>query len=169
MIGRVRQTILAATAYLRPVGDELARDYLSDAEFKLFMQMKRSDRQHHLRLLTYLLKRNHSHPALLTAALLHDTGKSTISFSIVDRILAVIVKKLWPTKFKLWSKGEPIGWKKPFVASVSHPRWGAELLAAAGGDELAVALVRHHQDQADAVPPDLRELLGLLQEADDRS
>lgn len=169
MIGRVRQTILAATACLRPVGDELAREYLSDAEFDLFLQMKRSDRQHHLRLLGYLLARNHTHPALLTAALLHDVGKSTISFSIPDRILAVVVNKLFPAKFRAWSKGEPVGWKKPFVASAHHPRWGAELLAAAGGDEAAVALVRHHQDRIDAVPPHLRDLLLLLQEADNRS
>ena len=169
MFGRVRQTILAATAYLRPVGDERARAYLSDTEYELYMQMKRSDRQHHLRLLGYLLKRNHSHPALLTAALLHDVGKSTVSFSILDRILAVVVNQLWPAKFKAWSTGEPTGWKTPFVASANHPRWGAELLTAAGGDEAAVALVRHHQDKIGAVPPHLRELLSLLKEADNRS
>lgn len=169
MIGRVRQTILAATAYLRPVRDELARDYLSKTEFNLFMQMKRSDRQHHLRLLGYLLERNHTYPALLTAALLHDVGKSTVSFSILDRILAVVVNKLWPAKFEAWSKGEPTGWKKPFVASANHPRWGAELLAAAGGEEVAVALVRHHQDQVDTISSHLRDLLVILQEADNRS
>jgi hypothetical protein len=169
MFGRIRQTILALTAYLRPVGDEVALQYLTDTEYSLFMSMKRSDRQHHLRVLGYLLKRNYNHPALLTAALLHDVGKSTAPFSIPDRIVAVVVNKLFPEKYRQWSSGKPVGWRTPFVVSAHHPDWGADLLSAADGDNVAVALVRHHQDEMDTVPVHIRNLLQLLQEADDRS
>lgn len=169
MIGRIRQTILAATAYFRSADDNLARKYLSDAEFELFMQMKRSDRQHHLRVLSYLLKREHTHPALLTAALLHDVGKSTVKFTIPDRIMAVVVKKLFPAKFREWSRSDISGWKKPLVVSAKHPKWGAEMLTAVGGDDVAVALVYHHQDPICSVSEDLHHLLTLLKEADDKS
>ena len=171
MWGRIRQTFQALFAWLRPVDDDLARQHLSPAAFELFMRMPRSDRQHHLRVFEKLRAAGHTHPALLTAALLHDVGKTRTAFTIPDRILAVVVKKLWPARFDQWSQGRPMGWQRAFVVSAQHPAWGADMLAAIDGDPLAVQLIRYHQDCVADVPDDdtLRTLLQHLQTMDDIS
>lgn len=170
MWGRVRQTLQAISAWSRPVDDTLAASYLSPALLALYRQMSRSDRQHHLRVLRHLLADGHTEPALLVAALLHDVGKTRARFGVFDRILATVVKKIAPQYFAEWGKGEPRGWRRPFVISAQHPAWGAEMLVAAGAEPLAVALTRLHQDdlsQLHELP--LKTLLGYLQAADDAS
>lgn len=170
MFGRVRQTILALFAWSRPADDMLAADHLPPALFTLYQRMSRSDRQHHLRVFKTLLHRNHHHPALLQAALLHDVGKTRVRFTIIDRIIAVLVKKLLPRHFKKWSQGEPRGWRKALIASAHHPAWGAEMVATAAGDELVVELIRHHQSPVSAeMEPTFKTLLLQLQAADDAS
>lgn len=170
MWGRIRQTLQAITAWLRPVNDAVAKTYLNEAEFALFMQMGRSERQHHLRVLKKLLKQGHSQPALWVAALLHDVGKTRLTFSIPERILVVVVKKVSPKRFERWSRAEPRGWKKAFVVSAHHPAWGAEMVEGIGSDSLAVDLIRAHQDKFSHSPQtEFERLLQLLQIADDAS
>jgi hypothetical protein len=174
--GRVRQTWQALTAPLRSVDDALAQRHLSPASFALFMTMPRRDRQHHLRVLRLLLANNDlpetpATRALYKAALLHDVGKTQARFTIFDRILVVLIKKIWPHQFAQWSQGDPHGWRRPFVVSVQHPRWGADMLRLVDDDMLACQLILHHQDTLVQTPNDatLRHLLALLQAADDMS
>jgi len=170
MWGRIRQTLQALTAWFRPVEDELAAQYLDVAEFALFMMMPRSERQHHLRVLKVLLRRGHRQLPLLKAALLHDVGKTQVRFSIPERILAVVVKKLCPRCFERWSQGEPRGWRKAFVTSAQHPVWGAELVADIGCDAEVVWLIEHHQDKLAGLPStEYEQWLVQLQAADDVS
>ncbi len=170
MLGRVRQTIQALLAWVRPVDNALAGDYLSTELYALFKRMARSDRQHHLRVLARLLDAGHDHPALLTAALLHDVGKIRVRFTIPDRIIAVLVKRFLPHRFETWSQREPRGWRKAIVVSAQHPEWGAEMVAKSGGDALTVALIRYHQTPVtDTMDETLRDLLPHLQTADDAS
>lgn len=171
MWGRVRQTLQVITAWIRPVDDDaLAAEYLDPALLELFQTMRRSDRQHHLRVLKYLLKRGHNHPSLLVAALLHDVGKTRTRLTIIDRILAVLVKALLPRRFERWSQSEPRGWRRAFVVSAYHPIWGAEMIIAAGGEPLAADLTRFHQTSPGEIQDDnLRDLLIKLQAADDVS
>jgi hypothetical protein len=167
MLGRVRQTLQAVSAWSRPVDDTPAARYL---EPPLFQTMSRSDRQHHLRVLNRLLRQGYDHPALVVAALLHDVGKTRVRFTIPDRIMAVLVKRLMPGQYAVWSQGEAKGWRKAIVASAQHPVWGADMVEAAGGDKLAVKLIRYHQATiTDSMDANLRILLGQLQAADDAS
>jgi len=168
--GRLWQGIQVLTAWLRPVRDDLAQQYLSIAEFALFMQMPRPDRQHHLRVLADLLKQGHQHPALLKAALLHDVGKSRYPFRLPEKTLVVLVKNFLPGKFRTWSQSPPQGWKRPFVISAHHPAWSAEMAAAAGMEVLPLELIARHQEKLKAAPQtEADQLLLLLQAADDRS
>lgn len=171
MLGRIRQTLQALTAPLRPVEDDLAAQYLASVTVSFFMTMRRSDRQHHIRVLKYLLANEQNNPALLKAALLHDVGKTKVSITIIDRILAVLGKQFFPQRFDAWGQGEPRGWRKAFVVSVQHPQWGADLFSAVESDQLAHDLILHHQDPVAIVSNDatLRELLVQLQAADDAS
>jgi hypothetical protein len=173
MWGRVRQTFQATFAWLRPAQDDLAQSTLTPAEFALFRRMKRSERQHHLRVLAVLLRQGRQQPALLTAALLHDVGKTRVRFTIPERILVVLAKKFLPRRFDQWAAGEADGWRSPFVASAQHPQWGAEMAAGVGSSPLAVELIRYHQTPLADLPPgapdELPELLAYLQAADDAS
>lgn len=170
MIGRVRQTLQAAFAWVLPLDERCAKLYLSEAQFALFKTMRRSERQHHLRVLEKLLKKGQNHPALITAALLHDVGKTRARFTIIERILAVLVKKFLPHQFETWANGDAKGWKQPFVMSAKHPEWGAEMVAMAGGDAMAVELIRQHQTRLDHPPiNEFENLLIALQVSDDVS
>ncbi len=168
---RVRQTLQALTASLRPVEDDLAAEYLTPELFALFMTMRRSDRQHHVRVLKYLLAQNSEDTALHYAALLHDVGKTRVSISIFHRILAVLGKRFFPRRFEQWGQGEPTGWRKAFVVSVQHPAWGAEFFDAHADNKQASDLIRYHQDSVATTPltDTQKELLQQLQIADDAS
>jgi len=168
--GRLRQTFQFLFAWLFPLNNEPARSYLTAAEYALFLHMSRPERQHHLRVLAFLLDQGHRHPSLLKAALLHDAGKLRYRFSLPDRVLVVLVKALLPGKFRAWSEAEPLGWRRSFVISAKHPIWGAEMCEAIQTDSLAVDLIRSHQTHLDGEPASERDrLLALLQQADDRS
>jgi hypothetical protein len=65
-------------------------------------------------------------------------------------------------------------WRKAFVVAAQHPKWGAEMAAAAGTLPLAVALIRRHQDKPNTIEQqeiNSREklLLRILQSVDDSS
>ncbi|GIK63238.1 MAG: HDIG domain-containing protein [Chloroflexota bacterium] len=170
MIGRVRQTLQATFAWVLPLDERCAKLYLSEAQFALFKTMRRSERQHHLRVLEKLLKKGQNHPALITAALLHDVGKTRARFTIIERILAVLVKKFLPHQFETWANGEAKGWKQPFVVSAKHPEWGAEMVAMAGDDAMVVELIRQHQNRLKHPPAnEFEDLLVALQASDDVS
>lgn len=165
---RIWQTFQAMTARWRPVEDELAASVLPTPLFALFLSMSRNDRQHHLRVYKSLIGQGHNHPALLQAALLHDVGKTRYRFNVLDRIWVAIIKTLFPQQFERWGSGEAKGWQRAIVISAQHPHWGAEMVASAGGDPLAVELIKHHQDSITAdMTTELRELLPILKAADD--
>jgi hypothetical protein len=72
--------------------------------------------------------------------------------------------------FERLSNGEARGWRRGFVVSAKHPEWGADMVAAAGGDALAVKLIRYHQSRvSDISDEDLKTWLPYLQMADNAS
>lgn len=167
---RLRQTWQLVCAWGRTVPNERAKSWLNSAEFVLFCQMPRSDRQHHLRVFDLLRSEGHHHPALLEAALLHDVGKTRFRFMLPHKVLVVLVKAFAPKYFAAWGAAEPKGWKRPFAISAQHPAWGAEMAAKTGASPLAIELIARHQEKP-IVPSDdeIDRLLRYLQSADDRS
>ena|SRR5260221_9082062 len=164
----MRQGLRALSAWARPIDEDQAAEILSPDLLALFRRMRRSEQQHSLNVLQMLRERGQNHPALLIAALLHDVGKSFIAFHLWDRVIVVLVKAVAPESAQRWGKGLPTGWRRPFVVSFQHPTWGAEMVAAAGGDPLAVELIAIHQTQLAHEPQTLTErLLIALQAADD--
>ena len=136
----------------------------------LFERMTRGEQKHSLRVLR-AVKAEAGERALpvglLQAALLHDVGKTRAPMGLVGRVLVVMAARWLPGQSADWGRGEPTGWRRPFVTAAQHAAWGAELCAAAGADPLAVALVRRHQDPLPAqtgAPED--EWLRRLQQAD---
>ena len=165
---RFRQGVRALGSWLRPVDDALAEQHLSPALAALYRQMRRSERQHSLRVLHSLIAAGHTDPDLLVAALLHDVGKIRTHFFLPEKVLVVLVKAATPTLYRRWGSGPARGWRRPFAVSVQHPAWGAEMVAAAGGSPLAVELIRRHADALDSADRTHADrLLRALQGVDD--
>lgn len=149
--------------------DDRARRVLSPALFDLYRQMRRSERQHSLRVLDALVAAGHDQPDLLAAALLHDVGKIRTLFLLPEKVLVVLVKAAAPDLYWRWGSGSSRGWRRPFAVSVQHPAWGAEMVECAGGSPLAVELIRRHQETLGSSSlSEADRLLVLLQGVDDR-
>ncbi len=166
---RLRQGVRALIAFTHEVDYALAGAYLNPAQLALFKQMKRSEQLHSLNVLRGVMAQGDVPHDLALAALLHDVGKTRYPLAVWQKTVAVIFRRLSPARFVAWSACDPRHlWYRPFVVSESHPRWGAELVAATGASERALWLIAHHADP-------LRErtahphapLLARLKRADD--
>ncbi len=165
---RIQQGLRALTAYTRPVDLDTVRAYLSPPLAALFLRMRRSEQLHSLNVLRALRAAGYTHPDLMTAALLHDAGKSRARYHLWDRVLVVLARRLFPDRAKAWGAAErPTGWRRPFVIAAQHPAWGAEMARAAGASPLAVEIIARHQEALDSPPENETErLLVALMEAD---
>ncbi len=143
---------------------------LTPAELQLFRRFPVNDQWHSVRVLRLVQASGGTEPALWKAALLHDVGKTQVRLTAWDRVVIVVGGAFWPGKTAVWGNGEARGWQRPFVAKAQHPAWGAAMAETAGCDPLTVILIRRHQDNlADITEPELKELLRILQWADDQS
>ncbi len=144
---------------------------LTAEELELFGYFSLNDQLHSYRVMQDLLARKWNDSQLLTAALLHDIGKTKVKLTLIDRSLAVLLKKLFPSRTTEWGMGEAVGWKRPFVVKAQHPEWGAQMVEAIGTDKTAVWLIRHHQDklEGETAVNEYDQLLQHLQWADDRN
>lgn len=146
---------------------DLVKTHLSPSLFQLFRAMSPPDQAHAIRVLRFLIAKRESHPALLAAALLHDVGKSKVTPRIWDRVLAVVIPWFFPDAALRWGRGEPRGWRMPFVIAAQHPQWGSDMIDNAGGEDELVDLVRRHQEPpGEGSEDDLERMLHRLQKAD---
>ncbi len=149
--------------------DELAevRGWLRPELFAVFCRLNPAERHHAYCVRQTLTAQGHTDPDLLTAALLHDAGKSHMPLAVWEKVAIVLGMRFWRPTVTAWgSRPEPIRWwTRPFVNALQHPAWGAEMVQRAGGSSRAVELIRRHQDKV--APGDaLYELLSALQSAD---
>ena len=140
----------------------------------LFMAMPRADQRHSINVLRSLQQAGQSHPALMQAALLHDSAKHGDGVRLWHRVAVVLLKAFLPAIARRWESDpapQPGHWRYPLWAHLNHPLRGAQLAKASGCDTLAVELIRRHQDPSPALaggdqgtPAD--RLLAALQAAD---
>jgi hypothetical protein len=146
---RLRQGLRALFAFAFAVDESLAAHHLSPALLASFRAMRRSERQHSLRVLRALLRAGEVSPALAIAALLHDVGKSCYPMALWQRSLPVLVRAIAPTLFARLSQSDPQNpWVRGFVVYMHHPRWSAEIIIRCGGGDDAAWLAEHHADDA---------------------
>ncbi len=158
--------------------DEMAqaRDVLGLRLYGLFAAMPASYRRHGYNVYKKVKAAGGSDPALLQAALLHDSGKfepeSGRYVTVGHRVVVVLLEALplgRPLLARL-STGHvrrgPAGYLLyPFYLGMCHPSLGARRAERAGASPEAVRLIRHHQHHGTEKDESLR----LLQAADDRS
>ena len=142
---------------------------LTPPQQQLFTQFGNSDQQHSLRVMRQLQENGQTHPDLLTAALLHDIGKTRFSVTIWERALVVLTSLIFPNKLTEWGNGEAKGWKRPFAIKIQHPEWGANRVETIGATPLAIALIRRHQAELVEIKTEEDQLLQQLQWADDQN
>lgn len=166
---RLRQGIRALFAFTQPVDYTLAVGYLSQQQYELFRQMRRSEQLHSLNVLRSVLQQGRTPDDLAVAALLHDVGKSCYPTAIWQKTLAVLVRTFAPGLYSDWSQGSPRSlWKRAFVVAEQHPQWGAELAQQVKTSERAVWLITHHADRLSRWKNHPHyNLLKRLQESDD--
>lgn len=160
---RVRQFWRALFPPRQAIDEALLQEYLAPAQLDLFRRMHPSEQVHALAVFRRLYAGGARDPDLLTAALLHDVGKSLAPLALWERVLIVLAKRLFPRRWSAWGEGgAPRGWRRPFVVARQHPAWGADLAAAAGTSPRACDLIRRHQEDHTT-----DDLLRLLQQADE--
>jgi hypothetical protein len=172
---RVRQFFRALTA--RVLEEELkqAAGILTPASLALFRSMATQDQRHGLDVCAALQRAGHSDPDLLAASLLHDVGKSAGQLFAWHRAIIVLLGRFGPCLLARLSRGEPDGWRRPFVIHARHPEVGARWAQEAGCRPLTVALIRRHEEPVSSCRSEgglfqsEDELLAALQAADNRN
>jgi putative nucleotidyltransferase with HDIG domain len=147
-----------------------ARKILTPAQMDLFLQMSPGEQSHSLEVLRRLDAQGERHPDLLTAALLHDVGKTRLPLRLWERAWIVLAGRFFRREAPSQALEKQPWWQKPLAVAEQHPVWGAEMAQAAGCSARAVSLIRRHQEKMTLnlqAEEDL--LLAKLQAVDDES
>ena len=153
---------------------DLVSSILTDPQIELFQRMQPGEQIHSLQVLNDLREQGEENPDLLTAALLHDSGKTRTPLRIWERVLVVIVNAICENCVYKWGSNTKVvpenglGWRRAFIVAEQHPTWGAELAAGCGTSSLAVSLIARHQERIDPEASGEEDvLLRKLQAVDD--
>jgi hypothetical protein len=166
-IYRVRQFVSALLARVSPKDLREADEILPPPARDLYHRMSVPDQRHALNVMQTLRRKGYTEPDLLAAALLHDVGKSAARIHSWHRAIIVLSKRFAPGGLAWLTRGEPRGWRRPFVIHRQHAELGAEWAAQAGCSALTVSLIRRHQEAPGHEPSNEEELvLTALQRAD---
>lgn len=156
----------------RPPSDESTKwalGHLSAEEQELFRRMATVDRVHSIavaRSIEASLARVGLTPAdprarwIMTAALMHDVGKSIPGLGLYGRVVATLCKAAGGASMAAsWAQRR--GFTRRVGLYLQYPRLGADLLAVAGSDPLVVAwAAQHHEPECDwTIPADAGRLL----------
>ncbi|MCS7010389.1 MAG: HD domain-containing protein [Anaerolineales bacterium] len=142
--------------------EEQLRAYLLPEQVALFRRMQPSEQAHAFAVFERLRRSGQRDADLLTAALLHDVGKSLVPLTPWEKAIVVLAKRFFPNRWINWARSEAKGWRRAFVVALRHPSWGADLAEAAGVSPRACDLIRRHQESSST-----DDLLRLLQQADE--
>lgn len=161
---RVRQFVRALTARISEEELEQVAQTVSPPVYALFRSMALQDQRHSLDVYATLRLSGWERPELLTAALLHDVGKSLAPLPAWQRALIVLLSRFLPRLMKRLER------KRGFAIHAHHAELGARLAQQAGCSPLVVSLIRrHHEDGREKRGELLTEedvLLAALQAAD---
>jgi hypothetical protein len=162
---RSRQFLQAFSTRSSPQDMELLTSILSPAQVELFQQMQKSERAHSLIVLDELMTQGEENPDLMTAALLHDAGKTRAPIRLWERVMIVIVRVICQNCIQKWgtididNPEKALGWRRAFIVAEQHPDWGADLAAGCGTSPLAVSLIARHQEPLSPGASSLEDIL----------
>ncbi len=164
---RVRQFFSSLLARVSQQDLCQAEARLGSGARQLFRQMPPAEQRHALAVLRALELAGQTHPALLTAALLHDVGKSATWLTPIHKAIIVLLGHFWPVALDWLARQPAPAWRRPFAIHRRHPELGAQWAERAGCDPVSIELIRRHQEPPAAQPQgEFEQLLAKLQAAD---
>ena len=131
-----------------------AVDNLSPEACSLFFKQSRPEQRHALDVAKSLMNDQRDltkldFQNLLTAALLHDCGKSVVSIHLWQRVFIVLMQKMPPTMWSRLEQGSTF-LALPLKIATKHAIWGGHLARKAGLNPVICRLIReHHTPQTD--------------------
>lgn len=163
MIYRVRQFIRTIIPRIDPAEIDWAINHLSPEAADLFLQQSKAEQRHAIDVAKSIIKASlplsfKDFQNLITAALLHDCGKSVVNIRLWQRIYIVLIHRIPQPIFSLIEKG-PSLFAFPIKFHARHSLWGEYLANKAGMNSVVCLLIReHHSPKTD--------LGRILQQAD---
>lgn len=161
-IYRTRQFVTALRPRIADREYAEARALLGPQLIRLFDSMSPRDRRHCLDVYRDLVESGIGDPDVLSAALLHDSGKGTLSGANVrlwHRVVSVLLAAGAPPLLRRLSNG-----RGGLSVLRRHAEIGALLAEALGAPERVVQIIHEHEDRHQADDGQRR-----LRAADDRS
>jgi HD-like signal output (HDOD) protein len=154
MFYRVHQFIQAFFPQIDPAEIKWAMDFLSPEAGLLFLKQSRSEQRHALDVTQCILE---NRPAvsyfefqnLLTAALLHDCGKSIVFIRLWQRVFIVLMQKMPQPLWSFLETSQTI-FASPLKIAARHAFWGECLARKAGlNPEICLLIREHHAPQTE--------------------
>lgn len=148
MFYRVHQFFKAFFPRIKPSEIKWITDNLSPEACLLFLRQSRSEQRHALDVAQSILTDNYAlsysgFHDLLTAALLHDCGKSLVSIRLWQRVFIVLMQKMPRTIWSRLESGHTV-FALPLKIATQHAAWGACLAQQAGLNPEICLLIREH-------------------------
>ncbi|TGE32270.1 HD domain-containing protein [Desulfosporosinus sp. Sb-LF] len=154
MFYRVRQFIQAFHPQIDSSKITWALNYLSPEATTLFLKQSKTEQLHAIEVTQSIIMAEHplaysDFQSLITAALLHDCGKSIISIRLWHRVYIVLMQKMPVSLWTRLEQGHTI-LASPLKMATQHALWGERLAQKAGLDPKVCRLIReHHSPQTD--------------------
>ena len=161
---RVKQFIWALKAMRENIDVEYVNKYLNTNEKELFNKLKKTDKQHCIRVskdaVKYSKVANISTHRVAKVALLHDIGKGYYGLNIIEKSVLVILNKVTKGKLKKYNNIKAID------SYNNHAKKGADLLKKFNKyDKEFLDTVRYHHSKK----VQGNKLLDIIKECDDRN
>ncbi|MDO8690568.1 MAG: HD domain-containing protein [Dehalococcoidia bacterium] len=153
---RVTQFARAFTTKMGPQEPAELERLLNHDELALFYGMSKAALRHGLLVFRQLRRQGCDDSQLLTAALLHDVGKSRVS--LAHRVVGVLLGMIWPTSICRMASANGRGWRRGFYEHLYHPELGARMVLQAGSQPRVVELIRRHHAGVEGGPQGLSAL-----------
>ena len=166
---RIQQFYRAGREAPAEAGLARAQVILPPELFELFTRMLPFEQAHAIRVMQRLVEAGYEESDLLTAALLHDVGKTRRPLRPWERGLAVIIRAVLPDVYTKLAGGAPVGFWAPIVVTARHAEWGAEMVEQAGANHRVVWLIRHHDANLTGFSQQDVDFLRKLQKIDSTS
>lgn len=143
MFYRVRQFWHAIYPKIKPEELEWAMSLLPSRSVPIFMAQSLPEQRHALDVAFDLWSSGVRTPHLLTAALLHDCGKTKYSLNVWERITIVLLQK---APRRVWNSllHSSSLFSAPLRTAQEHPQWGAVIASEIGLDPQIIELIREH-------------------------
>ncbi|MDQ7096073.1 HD domain-containing protein [Desulfosporosinus sp. PR] len=148
MFYRIHQFAQAFFPRLHPSETLRATKILSPGARALFFRQSPAEQRHALSVAQSLMiyqeiLSSSEYLDLITAALLHDCGKSLVTIRLWQRVFIVLMQQM---PDPLWIRAEkgPALWSAPLKVAKRHPLWGANLARKAGLNPRICLLIREH-------------------------